>query len=115
MMLQEKESYLDLRRLPTQFPLRSTVLPRAGDAPIPSEFPYLFAASHVLLTACRQEHAFESELGGKLRSLFTHHLLQRLAEVALDCITPVELVDSLQRILHQDPQCEGFNKYRRLF
>ncbi|QRV91979.1 ICE-like protease (caspase) p20 domain protein [Ceratobasidium sp. AG-Ba] len=79
---------------------------------IPTGFAHRASRSHVLLAACGSgEVAWERDGQGE----FTRALLSVLKDADLSCLTYTELMHGLPPILHQNPQCEGFNRNRVLF
>ncbi|QRV91999.1 ICE-like protease (caspase) p20 domain protein [Ceratobasidium sp. AG-Ba] len=79
---------------------------------IPTGFAHRASRSHVLLAACGSgEVAWERNGQGE----FTRALLSVLKDADLSCLTYTELMHGLPSIVHQNPQCEGFNRNRVLF
>ncbi|QRV77162.1 ICE-like protease (caspase) p20 domain protein [Ceratobasidium sp. AG-Ba] len=108
---------IDFRDLPPLSPRTDTEIvhwPASSSrtSVIPTGFAHRASRSHVLLAACGSgEVAWERNGQGE----FTRALLSVLKDADLSCLTYTELMHGLPSIVHQNPQCEGFNRNRVLF
>lgn len=69
-------------------------------------------SSHVLLAACNQKEEAQERLG---RGRFSKALMHALVDVGVDKLTYASLLDRMDKIPGQNPQCEGVNRNRILF
>lgn len=68
--------------------------------------------SHVLLAACTQKEQAREQSG---RGNFTKAILQTIEAIGADKLTYASLLERMDKIPAQNPQCEGVNQKRILF
>lgn len=70
--------------------------------------------SHVLMAACGQAQQAVDDRIHK-RGVFTHALVTALKTIGADRLTYTEVLQRMERLPMQDPQCEGFHQDRIFF
>ncbi|KAG7442728.1 uncharacterized protein BT62DRAFT_1079102 [Guyanagaster necrorhizus] len=100
--------------LPPDYMIPDYILSNARATKVPDKFAMAGLASHVLLSACKEQE-FAQERDG--RGVFTKALLGQLENLgSVDKITYQTLIARLPDLgVAQHPQCEGINQSRILF